>query len=54
MGILLLAFAYAIGYATFIENDYGAVAAKMLVYNAKWFEIMMVFFVINFSSGTAM
>ena len=49
MGILLLVFAYAIGYATFVENDYGAVAAKVLVYNAKWFEILLLLMVINFA-----
>ena len=32
MGILLLVFAYAIGYATFVGNDYGAVAAKVLTH----------------------
>ena len=49
MGILLLVFAYAIGYATFVENDYGPIAAKVLVYNAKWFEILMLLMVINFA-----
>jgi cytochrome c-type biogenesis protein CcsB len=49
MGILLLAFAYAIGYATFVENDYGAVAAKVLVYNSKWFELLLLLMVINFA-----
>lgn len=38
MGILLVVFAIAIGYATFIENDFDATTAKMLIYNAKWFE----------------
>ena len=36
------------GIATFIENDYGTQTAKALVYNAWWFEAIMVFFVINF------
>jgi cytochrome c-type biogenesis protein CcsB len=49
MGILLLVFAYAIGYATFVENDYGAVAAKVLVYNARWFEVLLVLMVVNFT-----
>lgn len=49
MGILLLVFAYAIGYATFVENDYGPIAAKVLVYNATWFEILMFLTVVNFT-----
>ena len=36
------------GVATFIENDYGTQTAKAIVYNAWWFEAIMVFFVINF------
>lgn len=47
-GILFILFAVAMAVATFIENDYGTQAAKALVYNAKWFELIMVFFVINF------
>jgi len=49
MGILLVIFAIAIGYATFIENDYGAITAKMLIYNTRWFEILILLMVINFS-----
>ncbi len=47
-GILFIVFAAAMGIATFIENDYGTQTAKVLIYNAWWFEIIMVFFVINF------
>jgi len=39
--------AFASGYATFIENDYGAVAAKALVYNSRWFEIVILLAFIN-------
>ncbi len=49
MGLLLIIFAAAIGYATFVENDYDATTAKMLIYNAKWFEILMLLMVVNFS-----
>ncbi len=49
MGILLVIFAAAIGYATFIENDYDATTARMIIYNARWFEILMLLMVINFS-----
>jgi cytochrome c-type biogenesis protein CcsB len=37
-GTLMLVFAAAIGTATFIENDYGTLAARSVVYDAKWFE----------------
>jgi hypothetical protein len=47
-GILFVVFAAAMGIATFIENDYGTQTAKKLIYNAWWFEAIMVFFVINF------
>jgi len=46
--VLFLVFALAMGVATFIENDYGTETAKALVYNAWWFEGIMVFFAINF------
>ena len=46
--VLFILFAAAMGVATFIENDYGTQASKALVYNAWWFELIMVFFVINF------
>ena len=48
MGILLIVFATAIGYATFVENDYDAQTARALIYNARWFEILMLLMVINF------
>jgi len=48
MAVLFIAFATAMGVATFIENDYGTQTAKALIYNAWWFEAIMVFFVINF------
>ena len=47
MGVLLVVFAFVIGYATFIENDYDAITAKMLVYNAWWFELILLLMVVN-------
>ena len=41
-GTLMLIFAAAIGTATFIENDYGTLAAKSVVYEAFWFEALLV------------
>ncbi len=46
-GILVMIFAIAIGYATFIENDYGTPTAKILIYNAKWFEGLLLLLSIN-------
>ena len=46
-GILITVFAVAIGYATFIENDYGTTTAKILIYNSLWFEILLVIIAIN-------
>jgi len=40
-GMLLLLFAAVIATATFIENDLGTSAAKDVVYNALWFEILL-------------
>lgn len=41
-GTLMLVFAAAIGTATIIENDYGTLAAKSVVYGAFWFEALLV------------
>jgi cytochrome c-type biogenesis protein CcsB len=46
-GILISVFAVAIAYATFIENDYGTPTAKILIYNSRWFEILLVILAIN-------
>lgn len=45
---LLVIFAIALGAATFIENSYDTITAKILVYNAKWFEAVMLLMIINF------
>ncbi|MBU2465114.1 MAG: cytochrome c biogenesis protein ResB, partial [Bacteroidetes bacterium] len=47
MGLMVMAFAVAIGVATFVENDFGTVGAKAVVYNATWFEILLVLLAIN-------
>ncbi len=43
--IVMLIFAVAIGSATFIENDYGTQTARALIYNAKWFELLLFYFI---------
>ncbi len=47
MAILILIFFVAIGYATFIENDFGTQTAKALIYNTTWFEVIIVLLSIN-------
>ncbi|WP_420552547.1 cytochrome c biogenesis protein CcsA [Tenacibaculum aiptasiae] len=48
MAVLFFAISIAMGVATFIENDYGTQTSKALVYNTWWFELIMIFFTINF------
>ncbi len=43
-GLYILLFAIAIGAGTFIENDFGTSAAQKLVYQARWFEILLFLF----------
>jgi len=45
---LLVIFAIALGAATFIENSYDTITSKILVYDAFWFEALMVLMIINF------
>ncbi|WP_461631877.1 cytochrome c biogenesis protein [Labilibaculum euxinus] len=47
MGVLIILFAFSIGTATFIENDFGTSAARVLVYDAWWFELMLLLLTIN-------
>ena len=48
MAVLFLIFAIAMAAGTFIEDEYNTETARIIVYNAWWFETIMVFFVINF------
>ncbi len=48
MAFAIVIFFMAMAIATFIENDYGTSSAKALIYNAKWFEFIMLLLVINF------
>jgi len=47
MGMLILLFAFSIGAATFIENDFGTTGAKALVYSSMWFNILLGLLTIN-------
>ena len=49
--LLLMAFAISIAYATFIENDYGTPTAQALIYQAWWFELLLLVGVINLSGS---
>ncbi len=47
MGILFIVLAVALAAATFIENDFGAAAARAAVYNTLWFELLFLLLVVN-------
>ena len=49
--VLLVAFATSIGYGTFIENDFGTPAARALVYDAWWFELLIFGLGLNFAGN---
>lgn len=46
--VLIIIFAVAMGAATFIENDYGTAVAREAVYEAWWFEVVLIWLAINF------
>ncbi|WP_420322378.1 cytochrome c biogenesis protein CcsA [Flagellimonas sp.] len=51
MAILFLIFATAMAFGTFVESWYSTETARIYIYNATWFEVIMVFFVINFTGN---
>jgi len=48
MAVLFLVYAVAMASGTFIESKYNTDTARILIYNAWWFEAIHLFFVINF------
>ncbi|MCO6149304.1 cytochrome c biogenesis protein [Flavobacterium sp. NRK1] len=48
MAVLFLVFALSMGVGTFIEDAYNTDTARLFIYNARWFEAIMLLFVINF------
>ena len=48
MAFLFITYAVAMACGTFIESKYNTDTARILVYNAWWFEAIHVFFLINF------
>jgi cytochrome c-type biogenesis protein CcsB len=47
MALAMIIFFVAIGSATLIESTYGIQAAKIIIYNALWFEILLAFLAVN-------
>jgi cytochrome c-type biogenesis protein CcsB len=43
MAVTMLLFALSLAVATFVENDYDTNTAKALVYQAKWFEFLLIY-----------
>lgn len=48
MALLLFVYGFSMAVATFIENDFDTPTAKTLIYNAKWFEILMLWLILVF------
>ncbi|MEI7982313.1 MAG: hypothetical protein WCI71_11720, partial [Bacteroidota bacterium] len=46
--LLLIIFAFAIGAATFIEEKFDTVTARLVVYHAWWFELILFMLALNF------
>lgn len=47
MALAMFVFLVAIAVATFLESMYGTQTAKIIVYNAKWFEILLFYLGLN-------
>ncbi len=48
MALLFIAFSSAMAFGTFIESWYSTDTAKIWVYNAWWFELILALFMVNF------
>lgn len=46
--VLIIAFSVAMAVATFMENDHGTAAAREMVYEAWWFEVILIWLAVNF------
>ena len=47
MAVLMVIFGLSIAVATFIENDFGSPAARSLIYNSIWFDILLGLGILN-------
>ena len=48
MALLFIVFAVSMAVGTFVEDYYSTETAKQYIYNAHWFEVVMLLFAINF------
>lgn len=48
MTVLLLAYAFSMAVATFVESETDTPTAKALIYDAKWFELIMLWLILIF------
>jgi hypothetical protein len=48
MAVLFIVYALAMAIGTFVENSFTTLTAQQIIYGAWWFEVIMIFFVINF------
>ena len=48
MALLFIAFPTAMGIGTFLESFYSTTAAKIWIYNARWFELIIALLMLNF------
>ncbi|WP_240463000.1 cytochrome c biogenesis protein [Mesonia aquimarina] len=51
MALLFIVFALAMAVGTFVENSYTTATARVWIYNAWWFEAIMVLFAVNFAGN---
>lgn len=47
MAFLFLMLAFSMAIATFVESSYGTPAARSLIYNTRWFEMLWALFALN-------
>ena len=47
MSFLLLALAFSMAFATFIESSYGTPTAQALIYKTRWFELIWFLLAVN-------
>jgi cytochrome c-type biogenesis protein CcsB len=48
MALLFIAYAVAMAVGTFVESEYSTTTAKIYIYNAWWFELIHLLFLVNF------
>ncbi|MBN2611699.1 MAG: cytochrome c biogenesis protein CcsA [Bacteroidales bacterium] len=47
MAFLMIVFTISLALATFVENDFGPQTARSIIYNAKWFELLLFLALVN-------